>query len=88
MRLWDPGTGDSKADQLNNQGAVDSVAWNPNPAKTELAAAGTSGAVHLWTFPGADYLDIGTDTALPGQIGQVQDVAFSAGGSRPDRRRC
>ncbi|HZC91319.1 MAG TPA: WD40 repeat domain-containing protein, partial [Mycobacterium sp.] len=81
VRLWNPDTGDDEG-ELNNHGAVYSVAWSPNPAKTELAAAGTSGAVHLWTFAGPDHLDLGTEIVLPGQIDQVQDVAYSAGGSR------
>jgi WD40 repeat protein len=81
VRLWDPDTGDPKG-VLNSQGVVLAVAWNPNPATAELASAGTGGEVQLWTFSPGMPMDLPGNVALPGQIGQVQNVAFSADGSR------
>jgi len=81
VRLWDPDSGDRKG-ELNSKGVVLAVAWNPNPATSELASAGGGGQVQLWTFSAAMGMDLPSKSALPGQIGQVQNVAYSADGSR------
>ncbi len=80
--LWNPATGENKG-LLNYSGAVSGVAWNPDPANTELAASGVDG-VMLWNFYAGLAIESTSASSkfLPGKLGQVEDVAYTADGSR------
>lgn len=81
--LWNPATGVDKG-LLRYSGAVSGVAWNPDPANTELAAAGSGGFVMLWNFYAGLPIDSTSaiSTVLHGKLGLVNDVAYTADGSR------
>ncbi len=81
--LWNPATGEDKG-LLRYSGAVSGVAWNPDPANTELAAAGSGGFVMLWNFYAGLPIDSTSaiSTVLHGKLGLVNDVAYTADGSR------
>jgi WD40 repeat protein len=81
--LWNPSTGEDKG-QLGYSGAVSGVAWNPDPANTELAASGTGGFVMLWNFYAGLPIDStsASSKVLHGKLGLVNDVAYTADGSR------
>jgi WD40 repeat protein len=72
IRLWDPGTGDSRAIPIGHRGPATAVAFGPDGL---LASAGEDGYILLW--------DPATDESagvLVGHTGGVTGVAFSPEG--------